>query len=308
MIPPPAPPGADAGQAAATPPRLGLVAGAGLMPLRVADAARRAGREVFAVLVEGFADPAAWRHVPHVVLPLGAIGRMLAALRRAGSQDLVLAGRIRRPSLLSLGLDAEGARLAARLGRHALFGGDDALLTAILAAVREQGFRPLGPQEVFSELLIEAGCPTRAQPDAEARADIRRGIAVARQLGLADAGQGCVVQQGLVLALEAIEGTDAMIARAGTLRREGPGGVLVKLVKPQQTALLDLPAIGPATLRAAAEAGLRGLAVEARRDGHVGTIVVDRDATICEADAAGLFLAAIDVDRFLHDHAEETTP
>ena len=160
----------------------------------------------------------------------------------------------------------------------------------------------------WMELLVEAGCPTRAQPDEDARADIRRGIAVTRQLGRADAGQGCVVQQGLVLALEAIEGTDAMLARAGTLRREGPGGVLVKLVKPQQTALLDLPAIGPATLRAAAAAGLRGLAIEARRDGHVGTIVVDRDATICEADAAGLFLAAIDADRFLQDQAEETTP
>ncbi|MBU8538125.1 LpxI family protein [Falsiroseomonas tokyonensis] len=278
---------------------LGLIVGGGVMPLRVADAATRAGRPVFAVLVEGFADPREWAAWPHAVVRLGAIGQMLGLLRRAGARQLVLAGRVTRPSILSLRLDGEGLRLMAKVGRRALFGGDDALLTAIVTVLREEGFEPLGAQQVFAELLMEAGCPTRAQPDAEALEDIRRGITVARQLGAADAGQGCVVQQGLVLALEAIEGTDAMLARAGELRREGPGGVLVKLVKPAQSKLVDLPAIGPDTIRAAAAAGLRGIAVEARRNGHVGTIVLDRDATISEADAAGLFLLAMDADQIL---------
>ncbi|MDP3414737.1 LpxI family protein [Falsiroseomonas sp.] len=284
---------------------LGLIAGGGVMPLRVADAARRAGRPVFAVLVEGFADPREWAAWPHEVVRLGAVGRMLGLLRRQGARQLVLAGRVTRPSILSLRLDGEGLRLAARVGRRALFGGDDALLTAVVTVLRDEGFEPLGAQHIFAELLIEAGCPTRAQPDAEALEDIRRGITVARQLGAADAGQGCVVQQGLVLALEAIEGTDAMIARAGEMRREGPGGVLIKLVKPAQSKLVDLPAIGPDTIRAAAAAGLRGIAVEARRNGHVGTIVLDRDTTISEANAAGLFLLAMDADHILK---EGTTP
>ncbi|WP_342449570.1 LpxI family protein [Falsiroseomonas frigidaquae] len=285
----------------ATPQPLGLIAGGGIMPLRVADAARRAGRPVFAVLVEGFANPRDWLAWPHEVVRLGAVGRMLGLLRRQGVRQLVLAGRVTRPSILSLRLDGEGVRLAAKVGRRALFGGDDALLTAVITVLRDEGFEPLGAQQVFAELLIEAGCPTRAQPDAAALDDIRRGIAVVRQLGAADAGQGCVVQQGLVLALEAIEGTDAMIARAGDMRREGPGGVLVKLVKPAQSKLVDLPAIGPDTIRAAAAAGLRGIAVEARRNGHVGTIVLDRDATISEADAAGLFLLAMDSDHILKE-------
>ncbi|MDO9503624.1 LpxI family protein [Falsiroseomonas sp.] len=284
---------------------LGLIAGGGVMPLRVADAARRAGRPVFAVLVEGFADPREWAAWPHEVVRLGAVGRMLGLLRRQGARQLVLAGRVTRPSILSLRLDGEGLRLAARVGRRALFGGDDALLTAVVTVLRDEGFEPLGAQHIFAELLIEAGCPTRAQPDAEALEDIRRGITVARQLGAADAGQGCVVQQGLVLALEAIEGTDAMIARAGEMRREGPGGVLIKLVKPAQSKLVDLPAIGPDTIRAAAAAGLRGIAVEARRNGHVGTIVLDRDTTISEANAVGLFLLAMDADHILK---EGTTP
>jgi DUF1009 family protein len=269
------------------------------MPLRVADAARRGGRPVFAVLIEGFADPAEWAAYPNATTRLGQVGHLFGLLRQAGVRDLVMAGRVKRPSILSLRLDAEGARLAARVGRQALFGGDDALLTAVVTVLREQGFNPLGAQEVFVQLLIEEGVPTRARPDAEAWADIRRGIAVCRQLGLADTGQGCVVQQGLVLAVEAIEGTDAMLARCAGLRREGAGGVLVKLVKPSQSKLVDLPVIGPDTVRAAAAAGLRGIAVEARRDGHYGTIVVDREATISEADAAGLFLAAIDLDKTL---------
>ncbi len=282
-------------QTSDAPPTLGIIAGGGVMPLRVADAARRAGRPVFAVLLSGFADPAEWQDYPHGVARLGEVGTALGLLRQAGARDLVLAGRVKRPSILSLRLDAEGARLLARIGRKALFGGDDALLTAVVTVLREQGFNPVGAQEVFHQLLIEEGVATRARPDEEALADIRRGVSVCWHLGHADTGQGCVVQQGLVLAVEAIEGTDAMLARSGPLHREGPGGVLVKLVKPSQSKLVDLPVIGPDTIRAAVAAGLRGIAVEARRDGHYGTIVVDRDTTISEADAAGLFLVAINV-------------
>ncbi len=278
---------------------LGLIAGGGVMPLRVADAAQRAGRPVFAVLLEGFANPSEWRAYPHAVARIGAVGRIIGLLRDSGARDLVLAGRVTRPSVFSLGLDAEGVRLAAKVGRRALMGGDDALLSAVVSVLQDLGFRPCGAQEVFRDLLMDKGCPTAARPDAEAMADIRRGIVVCRQLGLVDTGQGCVVQQGLVLAVEAIEGTDAMLARAGTLAREAPGGVLVKLVKPSQNKLVDLPVIGPDTVRAAAAAGLRGIAIEAQYGGHYGTIVVDRAVTLAEADAAGLFLIAIEPDRTL---------
>ncbi len=282
------------------PEPLGLIAGGGVMPLRVADAASRAGRPVFVALIEGFANPRDYAPWPHEVVRLGAVGALFGALRRNRVRQLVLAGRVKRPSFLSLRLDGEGVRLAAKVGRKAIFGGDDALLRAVVDVLREEGFDPIGAQQVFSALLIEGGCPTHAQPDADAMADIQRGIAVARQLGQADAGQGCVVQQGLVLAVEAIEGTDAMLARCAELAREGPGGVLVKLVKPSQSKLVDLPVIGPDTIRAAAAAGLRGVAVEARRDGHIGTIVLDRDVTISEANAAGLFLLAMDADQVLN--------
>jgi DUF1009 family protein len=277
---------------------LGLVAGGGRMPLRVADAAAKAGRPVFCVLLEGFAAPDDYARFPHEVVALGRIGHMIGLLRARGISDLVLCGRVARPSLLGFRFDAEGLRLVAKLGRAALFGGDDRLLSAMLRVIREEGFRPLGAQEVLDELLVPEGLLTRQAPTADDRADIARGIAVTRALGAADVGQGCVVQQGLVLGVEAIEGTDALLARCGGLRREGPGGVLVKLVKPRQDVRADLPVIGSDTVRNAAAAGFAGIAIEARA-GAAGTLVVDRAETISAADAAGLFLVAIRPDEFL---------
>jgi UDP-2,3-diacylglucosamine hydrolase len=227
---------------------------------------------------------------PHEVVRILAAGRILAALRAHGCQDLVLIGTVRRPSLLDLRPDAEGARLLARIGRAA-FAGDDGLLAAVVRIFGEEGFRVLGAHEILNEALGPAGLLSRAAPDAVAMADIRRGVSVAHALGAVDVGQGCVVQQGVVLAVEAAEGTDAMLARCGALARPGRGGVLVKLVKPGQDRRTDLPTIGPDTIRAAAAAGLRGVAFEAG-----GTIVADRETAVAAADAAGLFLLGLEPD------------
>lgn len=271
---------------------VGLVAGGGIMPIRVADAAVKAGCGVFCILLDGFANPADYARFPHEVVPLGQIGRMMEALRVRGARDLVLAGRVTRPSLLTFRFDAVGVKMVARLGKAAIFGGDDSLLSAVLRVMKEEGFNPLGGPELMSEMLVHEGLLTSRGPGEAARADILRGIAVAHAMGDADVGQACVVQQGLVLGVESIEGTDALLARCGPLRREGPGGVLVKLVKPRQSAQVDLPAIGPQTVRGVAAAGLEGIAVEARQ-GHSGTLVLDREETVALAEAAGLFLIAI---------------
>lgn len=269
------------------PEPLGIIAGGGPMPRRVADAARAAGRPVSVVVLEGHGDPAAWTGYPHIVLRFGLAARMLSWLKGQGVRQLVLSGSVTRPSFLSLRPDADSVRLAVRIGRRA-FGGDDELLTTVLAVLREEGFEPLGAQEVLQGLLAPPGLLTRAAPDADAIADIARGVRVVRALGAVDVGQGAVVQQGLVLAVEAIEGTDAMLARAGTLRRDGPGGVFVKLVKPGQDRRVDLPTLGPPTVAGAAAAGLRGIAFEAE-----GCILAERDAMIAAADAAGLFLLGL---------------
>jgi UDP-2,3-diacylglucosamine hydrolase len=270
------------------PRTLGIIAGGGPLPAKVAAAARAAGRGVFILGLEGFADPATLGPWPHEVRRLGAAGRIVAALREHGCQDLVMIGPVRRPSLLDLRPDAEGAKLLARVGRAA-FAGDDGLLAAVIRVLTEEGFRVIGAHDVMREAVAPAGVLTDTRPDAQAMTDINRGVQVARLLGAADVGQGCVVQQGLVLAVEAIEGTDAMLLRAGALRRDGIGGVLVKLVKPGQDRRADLPTIGLETVRNAAAAGLRGLAFEAG-----ATILAEREACLTAANAAGLFLLGLD--------------
>ncbi len=266
---------------------LGIIAGGGPLPGQVAEAARQAGRKVFVIALDGYAELPLVASFPHVVARLGAAGRILALLREAGCQDLVLIGPVRRPSLLDLRPDGEGARILARIGRAA-FGGDDGFLAAVVRVLGEEGFRILGAHEVLKSAVGPEGLLTRLAADADAQADIARGVQVARALGAVDVGQGCVVQQGIVLAVEAIEGTDQMLVRAAGLARPGPGGVLVKLVKPGQDRRADLPMIGPRTIDAAAAAGLRGIAFEAG-----GTLFTERAACITRADAAGLFLLGI---------------
>ncbi len=271
-------------------PALGILAGGGTLPGQVAAAARAAGREVFLIGLEGFAEPAVLAPWPHETIRILAAGRIIAALREHGCKDLVLVGPVRRPSLLGLRPDAEGARILARIGRAA-FLGDDGLLAAVVRVFAEEGFRVLGAHDILAEAIGPAGLLSRTAPDARAMADIQRGVEVARALGAVDVGQGCVVQQGIVLAVEAAEGTDAMLARCAGLTWPGPGGVLVKLVKPGQDRRTDLPTIGPDTIRGAIAAGLRGVAFEAG-----GTILAQRDEAIAAADAAGLFLLGLDPD------------
>ncbi len=266
---------------------LGIIAGSGPLPAQVARAAQSAGRDVFIIGLDGHAEAARLAPFPHAFMRMGAAARMLALLREKGCRDLVLVGPVKRPSFRDLRPDGDGMRLLTRIGRAA-FAGDDGLLKAVIRVLGEEGFRVLGAHEVLGGLIGRAGLLTKAAPDEPAQADITRGVAVCRALGAADVGQGCVVQAGIVLAVEAVEGTDAMLSRCGPLAWPGPGGVLVKLVKPGQDRRADLPTIGAQTVRGAIAAGLRGLAFEGG-----GTIIMDRDAMIAEADATGFFILGL---------------
>ncbi len=270
---------------------LGILAGGGALPRRVAEAALAAGRTVFLVAFEGQAESDMVSGFPHVWVRLGAAGRTIAELKKAGVTDLVMAGPVRRPTIAELGLDWRGMQLFARIGKRAALG-DDGLLSAVAAELEQEGFHLLGADQVLSSGTAQAGILGRHIPDADETRDVDWGVHVARALGVLDIGQAVVVQQGIVLGVEAIEGTDALLSRVSALRRAGPGGVLVKIAKPQQDRRVDLPTIGPNTVALAAAAGLRGIAVEA-----AGTILLDRAQTIAAADEAGLFLVAVTVEK-----------
>lgn len=266
---------------------LGIIAGGGPLPGQVAQAARASGRPVFIAGIEGFAEPAVLSPFAHKFFRLGAIGAMIRAFRDEGCADLVMIGPVKRPSFLSLRPDAEGAKMLARIGKAA-FSGDDGLLAAIMRVLSEEGFTMLGAHDIFIDALAPAGLLTRTAPDAAAMADIERGKAVLKIIGAADIGQACVVQQGIVLAVEAVEGTDAMLARIPAVTRPGPGGVLVKLAKPGQERRADLPTLGSATIEHARAAGLRGIAFEAG-----GSLLTNKNSMIEAADVAGIFLLGV---------------
>ena len=266
--------------------RLGIVAGNGGLPRRLVEACRQSGRDVFVLALEGAAEPATIADVPHAWCGVGAAARGLALLRENAVVELVLAGGVQRPSLAALRPDWRAAKFLARVAYRAL--GDDGLLSAVVAELEREGFRVIGADQILGSGLAPEGPFGRIRPDAQANADIAHGAHIARALGGLDIGQAVVVQQGLVLGVEAIEGTDELIRRCAKLRREGRGGVLVKLQKPGQEQRADRPAIGPQTVALAAEVGLRGIAVEAG-----ATIVIDRDQVVAAANEAGLFVFGI---------------
>jgi len=276
-------------------PKLCIVAGGGSAPRVVIDICRKQGRDFFLVCLEGQADAATADSSPHVWLPLGAGAKLKTLVAEHGIEELLMIGRVRRPSLLELKPDWLALKTVTKIGMNML--GDDALLRGIGKAMEEEiGVRVIGAQDIFADLLTPEGQLGRIAPYAEAEKDIARGIEVARALGSVDVGQAVIVQQGLVLGVEAIEGTDALIARSASLRREGPGGVLVKLAKPQQDNRYDLPTIGPETVAVAAKAGLSGIVIEAGR-----SFLVEREKTVALADEAGIFVVGRSVDLRAHD-------
>ncbi len=270
--------------------KLGILAGGGALPGRLIATCQAEGRSFFVLAFSGHADPSAIEGVPHAWLRLGEAGRGFEMLRQAGVEEVVMAGPVRRPTLRDLRPDWRTARFFGRIGLKAL--GDDGLLKAVIAELEDEGFRVVGIHSILGDLLADEGGWGTIEPDEQAVADIQRGLEVALGLGALDVGQSVVVQQGIVLGVEAVEGTDALLRRCCDLRRAGPGGVLVKISKPGQERRVDLPTIGPDTVKNCVAAGLRGIAVEAG-----STVVVDRAAVITAADASGLFVCGVTVDK-----------
>ena len=266
-------------------PKLGIIAGGGALPGLLAAACKTAGRDYFVLGLTGFANAAslsadAW-------ICVGELGKAFAALNGAAVKEVVMAGTVRRPAIAELKADLKGAAFLARIAGRAF--GDDGLLSAVIGEIEREGFVVVGADSILSHLLAPAGVLGRHRPDAQAMSDINRGLEVARALGVADVGQAVIVQQGIVLGVEAAEGTDALIARCAALALDGPGGgVLVKAKKPQQERRADLPTIGVATVRNAKSAGLRGIAVEA---GH--SLMIGMPDIVATADEAGLFVVGV---------------
>jgi DUF1009 family protein len=272
--------------------KLGLIAGGGGLPLALAEHCRTTGRPLHVIRLRGFAGPELEPY-PGDAAGIAEIGRIVRLAREAGCEALCFAGVVRRPDFVALKPDLKG--LAWLPGAAMAAGrGDEALLRFLMQGFEREGFAIEGAHEVMGDLALPVGPLGRRSPGPEHQADIARALEVARAIGALDIGQGAVVAGGLVLAVEAQEGTDAMLRRVAELPEDVRGkperrrGVLAKVAKPIQEERVDLPTIGLATIEGAGLAGLAGIVGVAGK-----MLVVERNAVAKAADAAGLFVVGV---------------
>jgi len=269
--------------------RLGLIAGGGALPVSVAARCEAEGRPVFVVRLTGFADPHLARY-PGVDAGMAEIGRVLSALKKAGCDAVCFAGTVNRPDFKSLKPDFKGATLLPGIVAAATKG-DDALLRKILSIFEAEGYAIQGADDILGGETLPTGALGAVQPTPDQLADLRKALHVAEKAGELDIGQGAVVCEGLVLAVEAQEGTDAMLARVAGLPADlrgspsGRKGALGKAPKPIQDLRVDMPVMGSRTIELAAAAGLAGVGGVAGQ-----LILIDHPAIVEAADRLGLFV------------------
>ncbi|MFZ5734297.1 MAG: LpxI family protein [Pseudomonadota bacterium] len=269
---------------------VGIIAGSGTLPFAVADSLAERGIGAVLFALNGFCDPERVRSYRHHWSAIGKAGAIIGGLRAEGCRDVVFIGGLVRPAFSEIRLDLKTLTIIPKLVA-AFRGGDNHLLTGVARIFEDNGFRMRGVAEVAPDLLMPAGAITRVVPDATEVQDIAKGRAVLDAMSAFDAGQGVVVIDGHVVALEDIEGTDALLARVARLRTDGRlraragRGVLVKAPKITQDLRFDLPALGARTVEGAAAAGLAGIAVVAGR-----TVLAEPQAIVEAGDRAGLFV------------------
>jgi UDP-2,3-diacylglucosamine hydrolase len=274
--------------------RLAIIAGSGKLPLFLAEASREAGEDPFILRLKNEADDL-WQGFDNAVIGVGDMAGLSALFRKHEITRVVMSGAVkRRPAFGEIRVNLKSLLKLPMALKTLLAGGDDAVLRMVISLIEAQGCEVLGAHEILPGLLATVGPLGSVSPDADALKDIERAADAAETLGRLDVGQGAVAVGGRIVALEGVEGTDAMLARVASLRAEGRiskrrKGVLVKLCKPQQDLRADLPTIGVSTVTNAQAAGLAGIAVEAGR-----ALVVERESVIAAADAAGLFVVGID--------------
>lgn len=272
---------------------IGIIAGGGRLPFAVADSLIAQGRKPVLFALRGFCDPAQVGRFHHHWISIGQFGALKKLLRAERCETLVFIGSLVRPALSEIRLDLGTLQVMPSV-INAYRGGDDHLLSRIGGIFEQHGFRLVGIRDVAPDVLMPEGTLTRLRPDAQALADIAKGREVVAALSAFDIGQGCVVIDGHVVAVEGIEGTDAMLTRVARLRDEGViragigRGVLVKAAKRGQDLRFDLPTIGPDTVKEALTAGLAGVAIVAGN-----AIVAEPQAMIAAADKAGLFIEGL---------------
>ena len=269
-----------------------VIAGGGILPRKLADNFDPSGDRIFFLAFRNVTDPevVAGRH--HEWLELGEVQKAIDAMHRNNVDKVVMAGPIQRPALSSLALDIRALQMLAKGGLKAF--GDDGLLSLVAKEIEKEGIKVIGIDQILSGVLTKEGLLAGPAPTKISWDDIKRGLQVLNSLGPCDVGQSIAVQEGIVLAIEAIEGTDQMIERAGSLQRNVSGPILIKISKTNQDKRVDLPTAGPETVNNAIRSGFQGLALEANN-----SLLLDKDRVIKIAEKNSFFVIGVDQSKIL---------
>jgi hypothetical protein len=263
--------------------RIGIIAGSGPLPLLAAREAKASGREVTVVAIREEADPALEQVADRLHwVGVGQLGGLIRALKRDSVSEAIMVGKVRMSHLFTrIRPDVRGSLLYLRLKDRR----GDSIMEAVAEELERVGISLLECTRFLTGALVEKGVLTRRAPTEREWEDIRFGQEVARSLAHVKIGQTVVVKNGTVLAVEAIEGTDAAVRRGGELGREGV--VVVKACRPGHDFRFDVPVIGPTTIAVLRDARGTALAVEAKR-----TLLLDREEALALADAVGIAIVA----------------
>lgn len=267
--------------------KLALLAGGGALPEMVASSCLHQGRQLLVIGFNGFTAPEFLAKYPSQTVRLGQMGKVRALLKKNKIDQIVFAGHLKRPSWSQIRPDWEGMKMLWKLRKQRL--GDDALLRQLSAFFEKDGVKLIGADTLVPDSIMPKGVLTKQIPHEDELKDIAYGQKLLKTWGDMDQGQSIVIQQGLVLGVEAIEGTDELIKRCGGYKRSGSRPILIKTKKPKQDRRLDLPTIGIDTIRNAIEAGFGGIAVQAN-----DALFLQPHVCIEEADKNGIFIIGID--------------
>lgn len=260
---------------------VGIIAGNGSLPISLAESFIKQGGQCYIAALEGEADPVLYKDFTHQFFKIGMVRPIIEYFRKYDVKNIILAGGVKRPNLRSIKVDLMGSRLLARILKQK-FLGDDKLLSIVTDFLEEKGFQVISSYEILS---AKKGIMTIIVPSATDNTDIELGMKLLDSIGHLDVGQSVIVDNGYIIGIEAAEGTDNLIKRCSSLRKNSTGGVLIKMMKKGQDTRIDIPTIGPETIKNLANYGYKGVAIQKEK-----VIVIELERAIELANKFRLFI------------------
>lgn len=267
-------------------PKLAIIAGNGSIPFYLIEECKKIGREYCLIIIEGHGKELSEKYDPDYIVSLSKMGRAVKYVKNIGIKHILMVGGVKRPSLKNIIPDLWTAKFLTTISSKV--SGDNSVLSKLTKALEREGFIIVAPEEVLPNLICPKGTLGKVKPNQQNNEDISTGYRIAKIIGANDIGQSIIIENGLVIAVEAAEGTDRMIKRSLNLKKEKKAGVLIKVIKPMQDKRIDRPVIGIDTIKAVKKAGLDGIALESNE-----ILILNYSDVILYADEEGLFVEGI---------------